>query len=71
MKLTTKIKNAWNKYYAPTPRRWRQIGDAMLYGFSTMSSYEIVKDRHWLAISFIAIGLLGKLITNLASEEGG
>jgi len=58
-----------NKFYAPTPAKWRKIGDALLGVSSLLGTYSVADD--WgkgLTIAIILTGALGKFITNLFSE---
>lgn len=56
-------------YYKPTPKRLRKIGDSLLGIALFAAPYEIVRDNHFLGISFLFIGIFGKFLTNFFSEE--
>jgi hypothetical protein len=57
------------QYYAPTPKKWRKIGDALL-GISTMiTGLSIVEEYKWLAIISLTLGVIGKFLTNLFTED--
>ena len=56
-------------YWAPTPKKIRKIGDAMLGVFSITSMSSMIMDDKNLAIASLVLGVLGKIITNFFSEE--
>jgi hypothetical protein len=51
-------------FYKPTPAKFRKIGDALLVG-STIVSAQYTDSPKVMLISQL-VGLIGKLITNLA-----
>jgi len=55
-------------YYKPTPVRWRKLGDALLGISTTITGFAIYEEVKWLAISALALGVIGKFLTNLFSE---
>jgi hypothetical protein len=55
-------------YEAPTPAKWRKIGDALLVVGATITSYLLNYENHTLAKIALACTILGKVITNLAAE---
>lgn len=65
MKIKFKIKS----YYQPTPAKLRKIGDALLGASQFLTGYSIVMDEKWLAFTCIAIGTIGKFMTNFFVEE--
>ena len=65
MKIKFKIKS----YYQPTPAKLRKIGDALLGASQYLTGYSIVMDEKWLAFTCIAIGTIGKFMTNFFVEE--
>lgn len=65
MKIKFKVKS----YYQPTPKKMRKIGDALLGASQFMTGYSIVMDEKWLAFICIAIGTIGKFMTNFFVEE--
>jgi hypothetical protein len=65
MKIQFKIKS----YYQPTPAKMRKIGDALLGASQFLTGYSIVMDEKWLAFTCIAIGTIGKFMTNFFVEE--
>lgn len=67
MKISFKIKS----YYQPTPAKMRKLGDALLGSSQFLTGYAIVMEEKWLAFTCIAIGTIGKFMTNffVAEEE--
>jgi len=55
-------------YYKPTPVRWRKLGDALLGISTTITGFAIYEEVKWLAISALALGVIGKFLTNFFSE---
>lgn len=55
-------------YWAPTPRKWRKIGDALLGASATLTTYAIANDIEWLALTSLFIGVAGKFLTNIFSK---
>lgn len=56
-------------YYKPTPRKWRQLGDALL-GVSTFVSASAIATNHdYIAIISLVIGSVGKFLTNFFSDD--
>jgi uncharacterized membrane protein len=54
------IKNYW----APTPKFYRALGDALLTIGTTATAYNIVMDDKFIAMFFLVGSVLGKFITN-------
>lgn len=65
MKIKFKIKS----YYEPTPAKMRKLGDALLGASQFMTGYAVIMDEKWLAFTCIAIGTIGKFMTNFFVEE--
>lgn len=75
-----KIKSVLSKYYAPTPVKWRKIGDAILLigtiiSTTLLTEYEKAKElfqvqdlRHLLVVA-ILFTVLGKILTNFAYKD--
>jgi len=60
--------NLKKQYFAPTPIKWRKLGDALLAASTTITTFAIVEEYKWLALSACLIGGLGKFLTNLFSD---
>lgn len=58
-----------SRYYAPTPKKWRKLGDALLAVSTTITTYAIAEDMKVFAITALIIGSLGKFLTNFFSED--
>lgn len=67
-------------YYKPTPKKWRKIGDAILYGcgaigasgliaFDQMQSIFSAKEMKVIVGSVLIIGFIGKFLTNFFKED--
>lgn len=57
------------RYYAPTPKKWRKIGDALLAVSTTITASAIANHTDWLAYTSLALGVVGKFLTNLFTDE--
>lgn len=66
-KKTTKF--TVKSYWAPTPKKARKIGDALLSVFSITSMSSMITDHKGLAIASMVIGVVGKVLSNFFSEE--
>jgi len=64
MKILRKIRK---KYNAPTPKKWIQIGNALL-GVSAMIVPAVLMSHTWIGITLFIIGIVGKFITNFFTE---
>jgi len=61
----TKLK----RYYQPTPKRWRKVGDSILFAGMTMTGYAIFGEDKWFAIISLVLTVAGKTITNLFTDD--
>ena len=57
-----------DKYYAPTPAKWRKLGDALLGVSTTITGYAIYEEVKWIALTALAIGVVGKFLSNFFAE---
>jgi hypothetical protein len=64
-----KTKFSTSSYWAPTPKKFRKIGDALLGAFSITSASTMIMDDKRIAIASLAIGVSGKVFTNFFTEE--
>lgn len=69
-----KAKTLHEKYKAPTPVKWRKIGDSILVGTSGMSAIMMGAPlpEHvtiWLVFTLNIIGVGGKVITNFFTAD--
>ena len=58
-----------NNYWAPTPKKWRKLGDALLGASTTITGFSIATDHKYIAYAALICGVLGKVITNLFTEQ--
>lgn len=56
------------KYYSPTPAKWRKLGDALLGVSTTITGFAIYEEVKWIALTALAIGVVGKFLSNFFSE---
>jgi hypothetical protein len=69
-----KPKTLMESYSAPTPVKWRKIGDAMLIGTSGFSALMMgapIPEHYTIWIVFVLnrIGVGGKIITNFFTTD--
>jgi hypothetical protein len=58
------------KYFAPTPAKWRKLGDAILAVSTTITTYAIADDwSKWVSITAMLMGAVGKFLTNFFTED--
>ena len=62
--LNTLAKN----YSSPTPKKWKQLGDALL-AVSLMGIPADIAGYKWVGIALFAVGVTGKFLTNFFVEE--
>lgn len=58
----------WSKYKSPTPAKWRKIGDTLLLVGASLTEYLIAHDSIAMAQVALLCTVLGKVITNFATE---
>ena len=64
-----KTKFTLKSYWAPTPKKLRKLGDALLGVFTITSMSSMITDHKSLAVTSLIIGVLGKVLTNFFSED--
>jgi len=57
------------RYFKQTPKKYRKLGDALLAVSTTITTYAIVEDLKWLALTAVLLGSAGKFLSNFFSEE--
>jgi hypothetical protein len=62
------IRKMKRKYWCPTPKTWRKIGDALL-GVSTMGVPAVLMNYPWVGITLFMVGIIGKFLTNFFSND--
>ncbi len=63
------VKQVKHYYAQSTPAKWRKLGDALLGVSTTITGFAIYGELKWVAISALALGVVGKFLTNFFSEE--
>lgn len=63
------LKRWITKYSMPTPAKWRKIGDSLMIIGGSITAYMIERDDHTMAKVALICTILGKVITNFASED--
>lgn len=66
--MVRKINSLAKNYYAPTPKKWRQLGDALLALSLTGIPAELA-GYTWIGLTLFIIGVVGKFLTNFFKEE--
>jgi hypothetical protein len=56
-------------YWAPTPKKARKIGDALLGVFSVTSMSSMIMDHKGLSVASLVIGVVGKVLSNFFAED--
>jgi hypothetical protein len=64
--IVSKLKN---RYWKPTPKTFRKIGDTLLACSTMVASYSIYAGFEWVAIVAIVSGVIGKFLTNFSTDE--
>jgi len=75
-----KLKKLQRSYWKPTPKKWRKIGDTFLAVSSVLAigglwQFDNLKDIFTpfeiksMIVSSIALGVVGKFLTNFFKEE--
>jgi hypothetical protein len=57
------------KYYAPTPKKWRKIGDTLLALSLYAQTQQAFSGNTKLMTGVAIAGLVGKFLTNFFTEE--
>ena len=67
-------------YYKPTPKKWRKIGDSLLYGcgaigatgllaFDQLEKVFSAKELKVIIGTILILGFIGKFLTNFFKDE--
>lgn len=56
-------------YYKPTPKKWRKFGDALLGVSTIITTFAVYENVHWVAITALITGVVGKFLTNFFSKD--
>ena len=57
------------KYYKPTPRKLRKLGDALLGISLSITTYSIYNEYKFFSIAAISCGVVGKFLTNFFADD--
>lgn len=62
------------KYWSPTPKKYRQIGDSILIGTTSLSAMMMGAPlsetaKTWVIFGLNVLGVVGKVITNMFKDE--
>lgn len=65
------MKRLIERFKAPTPRKWRRIGNAIFSASLVITTFEYITsvDPTFITISLV-LGAIGKLLTSLFTEDG-
>jgi hypothetical protein len=76
----TQLKEITNRYWKPTPKKWRRVGDSLLASASVIAigglwQFDNLKEiftsteiKVMIVIS-ISLGVIGKFLTNFFKED--
>ncbi len=53
-----------NNYYSPTPKKWRQLGDALLGVSTTITGFSLYNEMKEVAFAALIVGVVGKFLSN-------
>jgi hypothetical protein len=56
------------KYYQPTPKSWRKLGDAILFAGTSMTGYAIFNESHTFTLISLLLTIIGKTLTNFFTD---
>lgn len=59
----------FKKYYAPTPKKWRKIGDTLLAVSLYAQGQQAFIGSTKLLTGIAIVGLVGKFLTNFFTED--
>jgi hypothetical protein len=76
----TQLKKMSNRYWKPTPKKWRRIGDGLLasasvlaigglWQFDSLKEIFTPNEIKGLIVASIVLGVLGKFLTNFFKED--
>lgn len=61
--------NLITRFQSPTPKLWKQIGNALLSISTLITGYSAVMHEPTIAIISMICGILGKVITSFFVED--
>ena len=63
------MKFGWKRYFEPTPKRLRVLGDSLAAGSLFVAGLSIMTGHEKIAIGVAIAGWLGKFISNFFADE--
>lgn len=60
---------AKTNYYGPTPKKWRQLGDALLAVSTAVTGYTMYTNEQTIALISMICGVVGKFLTNFFTDD--
>jgi hypothetical protein len=57
------------RFKAPTPKMWRQLGNSLLAVSAAISGYTVYADEQVIALITMICGVVGKFLTNFFVED--
>lgn len=74
------MSNLKKNYWAPTPKKWRKVGDALLaastiaslggmWQFENLKEIFTVDQIRWLILGPMILGVIGKFLTNFFTNN--
>jgi len=66
--MTKHIAKMKENYYSPTPKKWRQLGDALL-AVALMGIPAELAGYKWVGLTLFGLGIIGKFLTNFFKDE--
>jgi hypothetical protein len=57
------------RFKAPTPKMWRQLGNSLLAASAAISGYTMYSDQQVVALVTMICGVVGKFLTNFFVED--
>lgn len=76
----TQLKKMSNRYWKPTPKKWRRIGDSFLavasvlaigglWQFDNLKDIFTTQEIKIMIVTSIVLGVVGKFLTNFFKED--
>lgn len=57
------------RFKAPTPKVWRQLGNSLLAVSVAISGYTLYADEHTVTVITMVCGVVGKFLTSFFVED--
>jgi hypothetical protein len=69
MEIYKTVNKMKKNYFSPTPTKWRKLGDTLLGVSTTITGFAIYENEKWIALTALALGVIGKFLTNFFGED--